>query len=538
MKRFNVTGICVPDENYMVDISEKIAQIKKLIDNRCYFTINRARQYGKTTTLYEIRRRLSKEYLIVKISFEGLGEDCFESDGNFCAAFMELIQEALELMDIEANYAEKWLNCEALTFKTLGKHITNMCRDKKIVLMIDEVDKTSNNRVFLQFLSMLRQKYLARAGGDDYTFHSVILAGVYDVKTLKLKMINEGSYTPSESENKLYNSPWNIAVNFTVDMSFSPAEIATMLNEYETDHGTGMDIAEISEEIHAYTGGYPFLVSRLCQCIDEELGQNWSAEGLQGAADILLYEKNTLFDDIYKNLSNNKELYQLLYDILICGDSFGFKLGNPVIDLANMYGIIANKNGLVAVSNRIFETIIYDYFISINETSLKSQTIKGVISDVVRNGRLDMEQCLCKFADHYAEMFTERDASFLERHGRLLFLTYLRPFINGSGYYHIESETRNQQRMDIVVDYGREQFIIELKLWKGKQYQKMCNECERSSHTVHTNRLAYKQLLDYMKIKKADKGYLLTFDFRKEKNKGSKAEWMELDGKKIFDVIV
>ncbi|MCL2158403.1 MAG: AAA family ATPase, partial [Oscillospiraceae bacterium] len=106
MKRFNVTGICVPDENYMVDISEKIAQIKKLIDNRCYFTINRARQYGKTTTLYEIRRRLSKEYLIVKISFEGLGEDCFESDGNFCAAFMELIQEALELMDIEANYAE------------------------------------------------------------------------------------------------------------------------------------------------------------------------------------------------------------------------------------------------------------------------------------------------------------------------------------------------------------------------------------------------------------------------------------------------
>jgi len=57
MKRFNVTGICVPEEHYMADISGKIAQIKKLIDNRGYFTINRARQYGKTTTLYEIRRR-------------------------------------------------------------------------------------------------------------------------------------------------------------------------------------------------------------------------------------------------------------------------------------------------------------------------------------------------------------------------------------------------------------------------------------------------------------------------------------------------
>jgi hypothetical protein len=61
MKRFNVTGICVPRKHYMVDISGKITQIKKLIDDESYFTINRARQYGKTTTLYEIRKRLSNE---------------------------------------------------------------------------------------------------------------------------------------------------------------------------------------------------------------------------------------------------------------------------------------------------------------------------------------------------------------------------------------------------------------------------------------------------------------------------------------------
>ena len=143
-----------------------------------------------------------------------------------------------------------------------------------------------------------------------------------------------------------------------------------------------MDIKAISEQIYSYTSGYPFLVSRICQHIDEKLDKNWTADGIKAAADILLYEHNTLFDDIYKNLSNNKELYQLLYNILISGESFSFRLGNPVIDLANMYGIITNKNGIVAVANRIFETIIYDYFISINETSLKSQTIRGVI-DVV-----------------------------------------------------------------------------------------------------------------------------------------------------------
>ena len=53
MKRFNTTGLCVPHKHYMVDISDKLAMIKELIDMECYFTINCARQYGKTTTLAE-----------------------------------------------------------------------------------------------------------------------------------------------------------------------------------------------------------------------------------------------------------------------------------------------------------------------------------------------------------------------------------------------------------------------------------------------------------------------------------------------------
>jgi hypothetical protein len=46
-RRFNSTGVCVSRKHYMVDISNKIEQIKKLIDNEFYFTINKPRQYGK-----------------------------------------------------------------------------------------------------------------------------------------------------------------------------------------------------------------------------------------------------------------------------------------------------------------------------------------------------------------------------------------------------------------------------------------------------------------------------------------------------------
>lgn len=50
-KYFNTTAICRPQEHYMVNITEKLKQIKQMIDAGQYFTINRARQYGKTTTL-------------------------------------------------------------------------------------------------------------------------------------------------------------------------------------------------------------------------------------------------------------------------------------------------------------------------------------------------------------------------------------------------------------------------------------------------------------------------------------------------------
>ena len=38
-----------------------------------------------------------------------------------------------------------------------------------------------------------------------------------------------------------------------------------MLQEYESDHRTGDEYIKMSELLYAYTAGYPFLVSRICQ---------------------------------------------------------------------------------------------------------------------------------------------------------------------------------------------------------------------------------------------------------------------------------
>ena len=69
----------------MVDISNKLDSILKLVYNEEYFIINTPRQYGKTTTLYLLNRYLktSNEYIPIKISFEGIGDLIFEDEKIF-----------------------------------------------------------------------------------------------------------------------------------------------------------------------------------------------------------------------------------------------------------------------------------------------------------------------------------------------------------------------------------------------------------------------------------------------------------------------
>jgi hypothetical protein len=82
-KRFNITGTCIPEKHYMVNTSGKLNRIEEMINNEDYFTINRARQYGKTTTLYLLWRKLKSKYTVASLSFEGMGESAFSNEDTF-----------------------------------------------------------------------------------------------------------------------------------------------------------------------------------------------------------------------------------------------------------------------------------------------------------------------------------------------------------------------------------------------------------------------------------------------------------------------
>lgn len=60
--------------------------------------------------------------------------------------------------------------------------------------------------------------------------------------------------------------------------------------------------------------------------------------------------------------------------------------------------------------------------------------------------------------------------------------------------------------MDVVVDYSGEQFIIELKVWRGNAYH------ERGEQ----------QLSDYLDYFHLKKGYMLSYNFHQKKVSGVK----------------
>ncbi|MCP5046388.1 MAG: AAA family ATPase [bacterium] len=525
-KEFNDTGSCYPELNYMVNIDGKVSEIVKLIEKKKYFTINRPRQFGKSTILGRLELQLPKDgYYVISLTFESMSAIDFHNEKNFIREFLRQLKRIFryrkhqELVDFVENRRE------LDTFGQLDDFLTGFTEliGKPTVLLIDEVDKSLNNQLFLNFLGLLRSKYLLRSTYP--TFHSIILAGVYDVKTLKLKLL--------PGDERKYNSPWNIAADFNVDFNFKSPEIETMLAEYAREKpntSVQTNAPALSERLYYFTSGHPFLVSKLCKIIDEQLlpereNKNWTVEDIDQAFEMLVSESysTTNFDDMDKNLENHPKLYKLVSDIIMDGKRLTFNVGNPLIKLGAMFGILVNsKEGDGAViHNKVYEQRIYNYMSSKIETSTTMEGYNHRENFITQDNQLDFEAILLKFQEFMKFQHSRKDIKFLEKDGRLVFLAFLKPIINGRGFHFKEVRTSEEKRLDVVVTYMNRKYIVELKKWYGNEYHKK----------------GVVQLADYLQRQNLPKGYLLIFDFRSRK-KVWKKDVIKSKGKDIFVVWV
>ena len=142
---------------------------------------------------------------------------------------------------------------------------------------------------------------------------------------------------------------------------------------------------------------YPYLVSKLCKLMDEDVFQKekirannevwtnkdanveskawankdddvkskaWTKEGFLEAVKLLLAERNTLFESLSEKLNSYLELDSLLRSLLFMGKTISYNYYEPSIQIATMFGFVKENKNVLAVSNRIFETWLYNYYLS------------------------------------------------------------------------------------------------------------------------------------------------------------------------------
>ena len=163
---FNTTGTCNPAEHYMVNLDKRLAAVKILVDEGKYFTINRARQFGKTTTLQALGEYLNHDYFVVSMDFQmQMSHAKFQTENRFSLAFAKAFVNSFKtnpnsrtpeneaaINNFLSSYQAAPTEYELVE---LFHSLSTLCSDieSHVVLIINEVDSATKNQLFLDFLA-------------------------------------------------------------------------------------------------------------------------------------------------------------------------------------------------------------------------------------------------------------------------------------------------------------------------------------------------------------------------------------------------
>lgn len=118
-QEFNITGICDPAHHYMVNLKQRLSKVRKPVDEGKYFIVNRARQYGKTSTLHALTEFLNDDYVVINMDFQMQMSDAkFKNENSFSLAFARAFENTFNIT--EYGSIEKYRS--ALNINILAEH--------------------------------------------------------------------------------------------------------------------------------------------------------------------------------------------------------------------------------------------------------------------------------------------------------------------------------------------------------------------------------------------------------------------------------
>lgn len=450
---FNTAGPCQADIHYMLPATDRLPDIKRLIEQRGYFVIHAPRQTGKTTAMLSLAQELtaSGRYTALLVSAE-VGAAFPDDPGAAENAMLGVWQDV----------AEDWLPPELLPppwpEAAAGQRIRSALRawarasTRPLVVFIDEID-CLQDATLISVLRQLRDGYAARPRAFP---QSLALIGLRDVRDYKV--------ASGGSERLNTASPFNIKVRSFTLQNFTLSEVAALYGQHTAK--TGQQFAATAVD-YAYkqSGGQPWLVNALAKVAVEELVPDLAValtvEHLETAKEILIQRQDTHLDSLMERLREGR--VRAILEPMLAGQALA-DLPEDDIRFVLDLGLCRLENGgNLQIANPIYREIVPRMLSFTTQASLPA-IAPSWLTD---KGELDTEQLLEAFLAFWRQHGQPLlgSAPYHEIAPHLVLMAFLHRVVNGGGTLEREYAI-GCDRMDLCLRYGSVTIGMELKVWR------------------------------------------------------------------------
>ncbi len=490
MRYFNTHGPIDPAKHFFVPRTALLDELLTQIAEGHYFTIFAPRQMGKTTLLRQLRDTLAEDetYLPVLLDFEGFESLSVE---RFVYAFFTDLRRNIvrrlrtqnhpQLAQVEAILAGAAPE-DFLALRNLTEEIHDAIPNSRLVLIVDEFDSIPQSAIS-DLLQTWRAIYLN--SDPPRSLHSVVLIGIQNIAALNLGR----------------SSPFNIARQIRLP-DFSAAEVHDLLAQHTAETGQIFTPSAVGE-IYTQSAGQPFLVNRLAAITTEEVVPDRTASitraHVQTARDQLVRESNYNFETLQRHAAEYQdEVLRILF-----GGIYPFTRNSPVVKTLAMFGIISETaEGNCQVANPIYERVLIDHFTPFEI---------GLSADILVNGHdfrpyaVDGALQMKTILSHFREFVERRGREAFkvtdmpqEATGQYLLSAYLDVLMRQVGSETFVEVPSGPGRLDLIVVYQGERYVVETKIWRGKaEFDK-----------------GLQQLATYLETEGTEEGYFVIFHAR------------------------
>ncbi|MDH6099908.1 ATP-binding protein [Anabaenopsis sp. FSS-46] len=452
-KWFNTAGPCKPNIHYTLPTSQRLPELKRLIEQENYFVIHAPRQTGKTTAMLTLAQELtaSGKYTAVMVSAE-VGSPFPNQPEIAEQAILGAWREAARFWLPKELEPPVWPN--ALPGQRINTALTAWVETsvRPLVVFIDEIDSLQN-QTLITVLRQLRDGFPRRPQGFP---QCVALIGMRDVRDYKV--------ASGGSDRLNTSSPFNIKVRSLTLSNFTLEEVKSLYEQHTAATGQIFTHQAIN---HAYdlTQGQPWLVNALAKEVTEYLAEDVNipitVDLINQAKDILIQRQDTHLDSLAERLREDR--VKAIIQPMLAGEELPDVPNDDIRFLLDLGLCRYHPIRGLEIANPIYREVLPKVLAYTPIMSL------GVIEPewLSTSGELIPEKLLDLFLDfwrqHGEPLF--KSTPYPEIAPHLVLMAFLHRVVNGGGSLEREYAI-GSGRMDICLRYGDVVLGMELKVWK------------------------------------------------------------------------